>query len=613
VRPNRASGVAALLACAAFLFLINVSGHDLWPPDEPRFAQVAREMIQSGNYLSMQVNNQPYDEKPPLLFWAIAAVSLPAGDVTELTARLPSVAAALLTVLCTYVLAQQLFGGQIAFWSALILLTMARFWWEARSVRTDMLFTACLCAALLAFWLWHKERRARWWLLFYGAIAAAVYAKGPPGLIFPGLLVVAFYWRQKKERQSFHWFLGLALVLAFVSLWFIPASIRSVPSEGSTAHNLFRQTIGRFFLGVSKAQWPWYYVKVLPIDWLPWSFFLPWTVLWVWRRRRERPEIRLLLSWTIPAFVFFSICIGKRAVYLLPLYPAAAILFAHSITDLAASGHATWRRRTALAWGVSLIFVGLAPFGILLTPYRASWSEGLLAFSAFAIVLGIHTLSWAKRTLARRPHTFMAGHFVALAALSALFIVPAVNPYKSAREFCAPLRTLSEAGMDYRLYSLAFSREEYVYYSKHFHEPVVTQLLGLPGLEGAEQQRQIRKAIMRAAERVPINSFQAVTAQEVEALAEAIQSAVSARDMPAGQVRAYQHALGDTVQAFAKEFAAPSPVFLFVQEEDWRWILPFAADLRHGHVIRDEPVGSRTVLLIANKAGAELLGQVERP
>ena len=114
--------VVGLLALAAALFIANTWGYDLWPPDEPRFAEVAREMMQSGNYLAPTVNNLPYKEKPPLLFWAISAASLPFGDVNEFTARVPSALGGVITVLLTYLLARRLYGQKIAVWSALILI-----------------------------------------------------------------------------------------------------------------------------------------------------------------------------------------------------------------------------------------------------------------------------------------------------------------------------------------------------------------------------------------------------------------------------------------------------------------------------------------------------------
>ena len=96
--PSNRIAIAVLLALAALLFFVNTWGYDLWPPDEPRFGEVAREMMQSGNYLAPYCNGEPYKEKPPLLFWVISAISMPFGDVTEFSARAASGLAALVVV-----------------------------------------------------------------------------------------------------------------------------------------------------------------------------------------------------------------------------------------------------------------------------------------------------------------------------------------------------------------------------------------------------------------------------------------------------------------------------------------------------------------------------------
>lgn len=604
-----------LTLLGAVLFFSNIGGYDLWPADEPRFGEVAREMLDSHDYLVPRVNGEPYREKPPLLFWAVAAASKPFGDVTAASARVPSGIAALATVLITYLLAARLYDARTAFWAALILMTGTRFWWQARTVQTDMLLTACLTAALLAFWLWHETHRRMWLCLFYLATIAAVYTKGPPGIVFPLLLVFTFYWRQKDERRRTHWVLGTAAVAAAIALWLIPARMAASAGapqsvEGAIAGNLFRQIIGRFFLGVSKAHGPWYYFETLPVDWLPWTLFLPWTLPWVWKRRREGPQMRLLLSWTVPAFVFFSICIGKRAIYLLPLFPAIAILIARSALDLAEGDHSLWWKRTALVWGVILLLVGVAPFFVLTTEYRESWNTGLLFFSTFSLGLAAHTIHRSWKTDMRALNVAMAGHFAGLAFLCGLFVLPAINHYKSARPFCEPLRRLVETGQDFRLYSVGFSREEYIFYAKKFHQPA---LMDIPLPEApAKQYKRLRRTIQKASNEVHIDSFAAVTQGELDALAKALQKALTTAELEADLANAYESALIASIRRFAANFERPIPAFLFVQERDWRWLLPLNPAMAQYPLIKKSAVGSREVLLIANLAGGELAPRCSR-
>ena len=343
-------GVAAL-----FLFGLNIWGYDLWPPDEPRFAEVAREMMESGDYLTPRVNGLPYEEKPPLLVWMIALVSAPIGEVNEWTARIPSVLSGLAVILFTCALANSLFGAHVAIWSALVLMTSFNFWWHARTARIDMLLSACMAAAMYGFWRWEEERRKRWLAFLFLAITAATYAKGPMGLLFSLLFVFAFYWGNPIARRQLHWIAGSLAVIAAVAAWYVPAryavSLPETPSaESAMAANLFRNTIGRF-LGVSKAQGPWYYFYTVPKDMLPWSLMLPWIVVWTWRRRGDNKMMRFLLCWTLPAFVFLSIAVGKQAQYLLPLFPAFAILTAAAMLDFLNSPAARARRILAGIWG----------------------------------------------------------------------------------------------------------------------------------------------------------------------------------------------------------------------------------------------------------------------
>ena len=614
--PN-ARSLLAVLALAAILFLSNIWRYDLWPPDEPRFAQVAREMIESGDWLTLRVNGAPYMEKPPLFFWSIAVISAPFGDVTETSARLPSVLAALLTVWFTYLLARSLYDERTARWSAIVLITAVRFWWQARTCQTDMLLTACLTFALLAFWMWVQSRSRRWLWTFYAGIAAAVFTKGPPGLVFPILLIVAYFWGRREERRSLRLPAGLLAIAALACLWIVPARLRAAPELAGTAGELMatdvlRHTLGRFFLGVSKARGPWYYFLNLPLDWLPWSLFLPWVIPWVWRRRRQDDRMRLLLSWTVPAFIFFTISIGKRQIYLLPIYPALAVLTARSVLDLMDGDASSVRcRRVATAWAIVLVLLAAATPAVHLTEYEHRLGTASYLFSVAAVICLADLLYAVFKKRLADLHTVLPRHFVVLALCTVFFVLPAVDAFKSARGFCEPIRNLAEAGVEFRLYSVGFSREEYIYYSKHFHEPVLTDLLlvempdGMTRIAMAKQQKRLREDMAEAAMDVSLSDLAHVTDGEIEVLQQAIQDRIL-RDsrLDARLAQQFKKALAAQVDAFAAMFAKPGPAFLFVQEQDWRWLLAVDPSLREFEILQRQSVGRRDVLLVANHRGA---------
>jgi len=632
----------AVLVAAFVVLTANLGGYDLWPPDEPRFGQVAREMMQSGNPFALTINGEPYKEKPPFLFWLITLISFPYGDVTESTARVPSALAALLAVFFTYRLALRLYGVRAAVCAGFVLITTALFWWEARSVRTDMLLTGCLSAALYAFWMRHETKSGKWLIAFYASICAAVFAKGPPGVVFPLLLAITFYWGRRDERRALklHW--GLLAIAAVIAIWIIPAYMMAAPSPGAPAQNLglaenlYRQTIGRFFMGVSKARPPWYYLENLPLNLFPWTLFLPWVIWFTWKRRRENDAMRLLLCWIVPAIIFFSISSGKRAVYLLPLCPAFAILIGYAITALADDPRRAWMRRAVGAiWTVLLIALGVfaIPFGyfawfddILYPDIGAYWPfEGLgvsihydmlraiSVLTAAAFVFAIHAFISTVRKQGRTVHFAMAGHFAGLAVIAAGLLMPEVNQFKGASDFCAPLRNLTEAGTGYRLYSVAFSREEYIFYTKHNHVPFLVDnwpLQAPANVDPAEfiaQQRALGKALRNATETVPIADWSKISDAELEKLRAHSESVFSFAKAKSPYVDDFKIAVGNAVRDFAVDVSSGEPAFLIVQEPDWCWLLPFAPELRALPLIAHESVGSERVLLLANAQGAALL------
>ncbi len=609
-----------LFALAAVMLAANIWGYDLWPSDEPRFGEVAREMMVSGNYIAPQINGEPYKEKPPLLFWAIAAASAPFGDVTEFSARIPSVLAALLTLVFTFGLARRLYDARTALWACIILATSTLFWMEARSVRTDMLLTAAMTGALLAFVRWRDSKSRAALIAFYAAIAVGLFAKGPPALIFPLLLIVAYYWKQRDERRRTHWVIGLAAGIAVLLLWFVPARLMAAsepvaasPYGEGVGGEFFRMTIGRFLLGVSKAQPPWYYLINLPVGLLPWALFLPWAVPWVWRRRREDDRMRVLLAWIVPAFVFFSISIGKRSLYLLPIYPALAVVLARAVLDLMDGGRARWRRWIAAVWAALLLILASAPLALPATEYGDLWTPRMLLLTAVGVGFAALALGGAWKQEGKTLHRDMAAGFAAM-TLAAVFVAfPAVDQFKGASAICAPLRALSERGQEYRLYCIGFSREEYIFYTKQFHTPVLTDLLPvelsheISLKDMAKQQRRLRKEIAEAVADVEVADITRPTPAERDQLREVIHRAVEAAEVEPEMAHDFEQALREAVGAFMTDFDAPEPAFAFVQSSDWKWLLPLFPEDAQYSLVTWRQVGSRDVVLLANPAGAALL------
>lgn len=612
--------LCAALAFAAVIFSININGYDLWPPDEPRYALIAREMMDSGDYLLPRVNNQPYKEKPPLLFWMIAAASSITGEVTPLTARIPSVVSGLIVLFFTGLLARELFNARIALWSVLILITMQRFWWNSRFGQIDMLLTACLTAGLYGYWRWEASRRYGWLVLFYGAAMAGLFAKGPGVLVFPVLFVLVRSWKSERRIEAWtHLAVGCACCVFAYAAWVIPTHLAFAQEVQETAgsglaSNMFRQTIGRFFLGVSHANWPWYYLTTLPVDWLPWTLFLPWVAVWVWRKRNTGPSMSFLLSWTIPAFLFFCIAIGKRNVYLLPLFPAFAIFFAAGVLDFMDDDNMKWRKRLVRLYASILIVIGVVPTLIIFTEYKEIWNLGLTVFGSAITVYGLALMYRSWKSEMDGLHHHIVGSFALIGVFSALLVFPAINIHKSARSFCEPVAELAGKEVDFDLYSVGFAREEYVFYSRHFFKELYTGSIPLEGTYGMDMmemlkfQKEFSRAITKSVETVQIQDIKAIRPDEVEALRAALQETVGKKGYPEALIEDFKNGLRKEADEFFAVFSSDKPAFLYVQDYDWRWIYAIHPDM-HGAVVLDhEDVGSRSVLLVANPAGAALMG-----
>ncbi len=437
-----------VLAGAALLFLWHLGGHDLWAPDEPYFAEGAREMVVDGQWWVPHVNGVVTTDKPPLFFWLIALGSLAVGRVTPWTARLPSVLAALGTLLLAMRLARR-FGGErgerLAWLSGLVLATTLMFWDKARWSQIDSLLCFLIWISLSAFEAWRagdvRGRRAG--LLFWLAAALAVLAKGPVGFLLPlgiALVTLAFD-RRLKEWKRFAPVVGPLLFLAVVAAWMVAATVGG-HGEYSVWGALQKHFIGRALHGMHHKQPPWYFLEVLPVQLLPWSGLVPGALVLAWRRRR--PSDRFLLVAALFVVVFFSISPEKRELYALPAVPAFALLVAglvDAVVSLRRGGrHADapidrrWLFAGQIAVGSLFVLVGLAlPFvarGREEAPYWMALVIAGVLFAAGAAAL------WASgRGLALRAALAPAAGLAAGLLFAVTFLYPALEPIKSARPF----------------------------------------------------------------------------------------------------------------------------------------------------------------------------------
>ncbi len=474
-----------LLVLGLVLFLPGIGGRDLWNPDEPRYAEVTREMRQSGDFFVPHLNGKIYSEKPPLLFWSIAAASLATGEVGPVAARLPSLAAAIVTLFLLFGMAQRLFDRRVAWWSVAILATSGRILWQARVGQIDMLLLCLVTLAMYFFVRGWLEHRPGFFRLFFVAAGLGTLAKGPVGLLPPLLSILAFavLTRERSRLREMRIGSGLAIWAAVVLLWLVPAAVTG--GTGYLETLVIKQNVTRYADPWHHFQPFYYYLTTVPADFLPWFFFLPGALWLGWRRAtaNDRRGYLFAFCWMAVTVLFFSLSPAKRTVYVLQMFPAMAMIVAWSMSEIAAS----WGRlrRFALVPAVLLaaLFAAL-PLGWIaferLRPDRVAkllrqfepLGPGL--FTELALLVGIlFAGALAAWGLGRRGHpgrvvTSLATGMGVAGLLAVLLILPRFDPIKSARPLSQKIVELSAPGEPYAIYPRLDPR--FVFHTRRYAE-----------------------------------------------------------------------------------------------------------------------------------------------
>lgn len=305
-------------------------------PDEGRYAEIPREMLEMGDYLTPHLNYVHYFEKPPLLYW-LNALSMKLFGMNEWAVRLPTALSAVCTILFVYYLGRQLFGRRSGLYAALVLGSCMAFGIQGGIVTTDILLTLCLTVALGCFIMAvaGKARRPAHLILFYIFAGLAVLTKGLIGLLFPVAIIGLFIcltrrWNVLKEM---HLLSGLCIMLLVSAPWFVLVSLK----HPEFMYFFFvHEHFERFLTTIHHRNQPfWFFVPVLLAGMLPWSVMIPTAVCRAWRQKAGNAGAsRLyLVLWLVFIFLFFSISKSKLIPYILSLYPAAALLIGEMLSE----------------------------------------------------------------------------------------------------------------------------------------------------------------------------------------------------------------------------------------------------------------------------------------
>jgi 4-amino-4-deoxy-L-arabinose transferase-like glycosyltransferase len=374
-------GAAAsfLVLVTWLLFFFRLGDRDLWSSHEGRAAQDAQAILDDGNWGLPHLFDRHLElQKPPLYYWLVAiAAKAMGGKVDAWTVRLPATISGVAGVVGLFALLCG-FGRPIAgLAGAVVLATAVHYTWLARIGRIDMPLTLSTGAALSGYFLAYRQMiegrggtRWPWLLVFYVGSAAAVMLKGPIGVLLVGTVValhlaiegrLSWPWRPQPwlalcKDLGVWW--GLPVFLALAAPWFVWAGIKTHGSLVQTffLHHNFERAFGG--TGGLRAHPWWFYLPRLAADFFPWSPVLAVVIVLFAARKSQRsdPVIRFGMIWLAAMVLLLSCARFKRADYLLPAYPGAALAVGCTIEGWYRSS----RRRRWMAAALTLIVAGTA-------------------------------------------------------------------------------------------------------------------------------------------------------------------------------------------------------------------------------------------------------------
>jgi 4-amino-4-deoxy-L-arabinose transferase-like glycosyltransferase len=461
IRKYETLPVVILVALCLTLFFLRLRARPIWDIDEGMHAVTSMEMVRSGNWITPTFNGEPFFDKPVLFNWLGALAFLVFG-FTEFAARLPAAILGTGCVLVTYMLGRRLADATVGLLGGVILASALEFIVLCRTVVHDISLVFCVTLAFYLFYLAYQDtrHRKRNLLFFYAAMGLAVLAKGPLGLVLPAMVIGLFLIFERKfgfiRQMQIGW--GILIFLAVAAPWYILISLKN---PGYAKYFFVYQNLGSFGSADPRHPAPfYYYIPVLLGGFFPWSCFLPLAFIYAFRKHFQTASgaTAFLVIWICVVFIFFSIAGSKLPTYILPLFPAAALLTALIWRDLFQAPTAGLRRGflafflpVVAILIVALIYLWFNPLvevehesGVTIRQMNlaASWLVGAMVIAG-ALVL---------RKKDRAFFVALVVMVVTTLHLFMLMIVPSINPYRSARELALQYDRLLPPGAKFVFY-----------------------------------------------------------------------------------------------------------------------------------------------------------------
>ncbi len=425
-----------LLGVLVLPYFVGLGRPDLWDANETLYAEPPREAIETGAWLVPTMNYEPWFVKPPGVTWATIPFYALLG-ASELAGRLPMALAAALTVLLTFDVARRLASWRAGLLAGAVLATTAKHFMFSRQLAGDVFLTTCFAVAGWGYVRWllsDGARRGGLWVAGF-TLGVGVLMKGPVALVLAaGLFVLdRLLARRVRPAPRLRPVGPLALALAVAAPWFV---YMAASYDGFVHEYFLRNNALRFLTDLYGARGPLFLPMAFLGDALPWSLpFLGAVVVFFAEGRggRWRADARLLpLLWVLVVFGFFSASTGKRSVYLLPAYPAVAVVLGVTIDRLVRAQD--WRRARWIVLPLVGVATGATAVAIVLTVRLPPLRDVGIATSALLLSWTALLLwAWRGRRLLRAAEATFAT--LAVLAFGTAIVLGRIGEVRPARAF----------------------------------------------------------------------------------------------------------------------------------------------------------------------------------
>ena len=377
-----------LLLSALVIHMYGIGGHPLLDPDEGRYSEIPREMIESGDYITPKLNYVKYFEKPVLFYW-MNVLSFKTFGENEFAARFPTVLTAVLGALLTYAMAKSIYCHKTALFSSIILLTMLLYLAIGQINIIDMTLSFFITLSLFGFWL------KRYWL-FYAGMALALLSKGLIGIVFPGAIVF-WYIVLTKQWPLFKEILtnrrGIILFLIISLPWFI---LVCIVNRDFFYFFFIQEHFLRYATKMHGRYQPvWFFIPILILGVMPWVGFIPKTLKALFgvhkKEEHEKRALIFLYLWIFIIFMFFSLSSSKLIPYIVPVMPPLAVIFGAFLNNMLNDEDLDFAK-SVFTWGAPLF--ALISAASIIYPFIDRHELGILKLLSYTIPLGAASLAF---------------------------------------------------------------------------------------------------------------------------------------------------------------------------------------------------------------------------